>query len=211
MIGDIAPGRLRDEIARAWRRLPKDIPHRCLEAAFDPPLPEAAMNAVMASPRLEQRLADRIAERLQLRPPEAADFADPASRVLLLGREAVAEAGRLAGVIRHGDRIGRILLRGDRERIREAAGDQAFALALSAARVEEGGADGGPVDALIEDFRDSAPRCLIAWSAELPDSLGGWLRAILGLVPDNGAALGDRRDVEAAIRGAQAVVSAAEG
>lgn len=211
MIGDIAPGHLRDAIDRAWKRLPKDIPHRCLDAAFDPPLPDAALNAVTASPRLEHRLADRVAERLRLRKPDAADFADPAARVILLGREAIAEAGRLAGVIRHGDRISRVLLRADRERLREAAGDQAFALALSAVRAEEAGGDGGSVETLIADFRDSAPRCLVAWSAELPESVGGWLRAILGILPGNGEALGDRRDVEAAIRGAQAVVSAAEG
>jgi len=207
----IASGRSPDDIARAWRRLPRDIPPAVLASAFAPPLSDAALTALLASPRLEERLADRVGERLGLRRPEPVDFTDTASRVVLLGRDSVLEAVRLAGTIRYGGIIGRVVLRDDRERIREATGARAFDLALALGRDDDSAAAAMTMDDLIAACRESGPRCVSAWTAALPPGVGRWLRLVAAISDDATPIIGERRDVEAAIHGAIAVVSSTEG
>jgi hypothetical protein len=206
-----ASASLAEELSAAWRRLPSDLPVERLGEALTPALPSAALEALLASPRLGQRLADRVAERLGLKAPEPGDFDDAASRLVLKGRAAVLDAARLAGTIRQGTRIVRLVLREERERVRAAVGAQAYDLALSAARNDEAPAGGGTVENLISDCAAAGPRCLAAWSAELPDAVGGWLR-LLGEVPrELVPALADRRDVEAARLGAGVILARADG
>ncbi len=212
----LAAGRLDEAIAEAWRRLPQELPPATLARALGPPaLPSATLEALLASGRLRERLRDRVAGRLGIAPPGTADFDEPANGIALLGRASAVDAMHLAGVMRQAGRIGRLVLRRDRERVAEAVGREAFDLAIDgwSAGGTDRGADEeppggtGPVEALIDDCRTQGPICMAGWIVTRPPALAGWLSALLPEAAAHAPLRADARNIDAARRAALTVIS----
>lgn len=209
-LADPWPGRIGAAISAAWRRLPTDLAQDVLEGVFIPHPGDAAIAALIASDRLRERLAERIAERLGIDRPTTADFADPPSRILLLGPAALEEAIRLAGVVRHGDRIGRLLLRREREEVAEALGRDGYDLALSRPRDAGASAPTESVATLIADCRRDGPLCFAAWTRSLPAPVATWMQALSPWIATSASGATEGRDaaedISAAREGAAAVL-----
>lgn len=177
---------LAERLEAAWLRLPHDLERERLERLFTPALPGAALDRMLASPRLAERLADRVAAHLGLARPHVDDFVDPGAEIALAGRAVMDQAIRLAGPIRHRDRLRPLVLRNVRAEVAAAIGADAFAAALACPPGGEPAAgDAGAGDLISACQRDGVV-CVACWVRQLPANLSGWIRALTPILDDIG-------------------------
>lgn len=167
------------DLAQAWQRLPRELDRATVEAAFTPRLPDTVVGRMLDSPRLQERLADRLASHLHLTRPGPEDFNDPGARIVLRGPKALRKVVELAGPIRHRDRLRLLVLREARAEIAAAIGTEAFAAAQACPSPPQ--IPGGEWSAaqLIEACRRDGPVCVASWMRTLPNSVGGWIAALM--------------------------------
>lgn len=207
-----APSQLEQAIEQAWRRLPHELARPQVENALSPALPADLIDRLLATPRIEQRLADRIAGRLGLVRPSADDFADPPTRIVLAGRPAVEKAIRLSGAILHRARIRPLVLRSQRAEISAAIGADAFAAAQSC-RVETPppGEVWAPAQLIAACLRDG-PTCMASWMRGLPQGVASWLTAFVPSLADlDVAEFPEREAIAAAGLAAASVLASSHG
>lgn len=206
-IGTATPASLAAAIEAAWNRLPEDLPADTVQGAFAPGWTASLVARVLAEPRTRGAAVDRLAQRLGLVRPSVDDFAAPESRVILLGPPAIRDAARIAGVMRNAGRIGRLILRQEREAVAEAVGREAFDAAVAHATRQDAPGPPWPVAEVLAACERDGPVCLAAWAQRLSDASARWVRA---LVPDAAAWDGGAPDpavVESARLGAAVVLA----
>lgn len=196
----------------AWRRLPHDLGRERIDAAFNPRLPAAAIDQLLNSARLERRLADRIANHLGLVRPAEDDFHDPGARIVFAGQAAVAKAMRLAGAIRHRERIRPLVLRHVRAEISAGIGEDAFAAAQSCPVAGPPPTNQWTAAELVQACLRDGPSCVACWVRVLPPGIGGWIAALVPSLSDFSVPdYPDRDSVSAGSLAAAAVLAQIHG
>lgn len=175
---------LTEALDHAWRRLPHDLERETIGTAFRPALPSAVIDRLLTSPRLERRLADRVASRLDLVRPGEEDFQDPGARIVFAGRAAVEKAMRLAGAIRHRERIRPLVLRHVRAEVCAGIGEDAFAAAQACATAGPPPGNEWNADELVQACLRDGPPCFASWVQALPVGIGGWITALVPFLAD---------------------------
>lgn len=199
---------LAEALDRAWRRLPHDLDRPSLERAFRPALPAPAIDQLLRSRRIEQRLADRIADHLGMAQPTISDFQDPGAPILFSGGTGLAAAMRIAGAIRHRERIRPLVLRQARSDLVAAIGEDAFAAAQACTVPGPPPASEWTTTELIQACLRDAPLCVACWTKSLPPALRDWAIALMPSLDDIAVPdYPDRDSIAAGSLAAQAVLA----
>lgn len=202
---------LADALEAAWRRLPHDLERHRVENTFHPPLPAAVVAHLLNAQRLEGRLARRVGDYLNLARPTEGDFQDPGARIVFAGRSAVEKAMRLAGAIRHRERIRTLVLRNVRAEVCAGIGEDAFSAALSCPETGPSPDTAWNTSDLIQACLRDGPICVACWVKVLPPAVGGWLGALIPTLGDIGVPdYPDRNSISAGSLAAAMVVQSHE-